>query len=58
MDDKMMKAGGAEARKRLIEQFGSEIIPSTVKRDYTAKEKQIIAHGDTGQGERLRSKKY
>lgn len=53
-----MKAGGAEARKRLIEQFGSEIIPSTVKRDYTAKEKQIIAHGDTGQGERLRSKKY
>jgi len=53
MDDKMMKAGGAQKRAELIKAFGELSISSTKTRALTDKEKQVASKGDTGQGERL-----
>ena len=53
MDDKMMKAGGAQKRAELIKAFGDLSISTTQTRDYTDHERRIANQGDIGQGERL-----
>lgn len=49
----MMKLGGAAKRAELVKAFGDLSISQTKTRGYTDKEKQVIAKGDVGQGERL-----
>lgn len=57
MDEQMMKAGGAAKRVELQKMFGELSISSVKTRELTEKEKKVAVEGDTGQGERLNSKK-
>ena len=53
MDDKMMKAGGAQKRAELVKMFGDLSISTAQTREYTEQERRIANQGDIGQGERL-----
>ena len=58
MDEAMMKVGGAAKRKELQRMFAELKISGSSTRDYTEKEKDVIAKGDTNQAENLNAQKY